>query len=105
MKNNIQISLELLNKIKKLIKKLHFSELNIKVFIFGSRVQGNPQERSDIDIGLEEINCKKIPATIKFDFQDELEKIPTLLSFDIVDFSTVSKKFKTEAMKNIYYLN
>jgi len=105
MENNFQISDEIIKKIKEIIKKMHFSEKNIKVFLFGSRIQNQSQERSDIDIGLENINQQKIPATFKFDFQDELEKIPTLLQFDIVDFSIVNDSFKKEAMKNIYYLN
>ena len=104
MLKNIQLSSNLLNQIKEIINKMDLSAKDIKVFIFGSRVQKNANKRSDIDIGMEKINQEKIPAKLKFDL-DYLEKIPTLLSFDIVDFFLVNKDFKKEVYKNIYYLN
>ena len=105
MLKKIQLSSDLLNKIKEIISKMDLSKKDIKVFIFGSRVQKKANQRSDIDIGMEKINQEKIPAKLKFDFLDYLEKIPTLLSFDIVDFSLVNQDFKKEVYKKIYYLN
>jgi len=105
MQNDIQLSADILKQIEAIVKKMNFSAKDIKIFLFGSRVNQNAAPRSDIDIGLKSITQKKIPVTLKFDFEDELEKIPTLLTFDVVDYSYVSKNFEKLSTENIYYLN
>ena len=74
-----------------------------KLFFFGSRVKGNNQKRSDIDVGI--IAEKKLPAEKKLKIQESLEQIPTLYKIDFVDFNNVASGFKKEAMKNIEYIN
>jgi len=73
-----------------------------KIFFFGSRVSGKNFPRSDIDIGIE--GPKEIPAEIKIKIEEEIENLPTLYKFDIVDFSEVSKDFKEVAKKEIEYV-
>ena len=73
-----------------------------KVFFFGSRIANKGTERSDIDIGIE--GPKEIPAEIKIKIEEEIENLPTLYKFDIVDFSEVSKDFKEVAKKEIEYV-
>ena len=88
------------SKLKKQLRKIFQNYLDLKeykIFFFGSRVKGDCFERADIDIGVE--GPKEIPAKIKFKIQEELEKIPILYKFDLVDFKRVSKKFKKEALK------
>ena len=74
-----------------------------RVFFFGSRVKEDNFEKSDIDIGIE--GSEKIPTKIKLSIEEEIEEIPTLYKFDIIDFKDVSENFKKEALKNVEYVN
>lgn len=94
-----------LKKLKKEILNIVEKYLDLKlykVFFFGSRVTGKSFPRSDIDIGI--LGPKPIPPEIKFQIEEELEKLPTLYKFDLVDFSQVPLRFKKEALKNIEYV-
>lgn len=73
-----------------------------KVFLFGSRIRGDNFERADIDLGIE--GPKEISPSIKLKIEEEIENMPTLYKIDVVDFKTVSDKFKKEALKNIEYV-
>lgn len=93
-------------KLKKEIKEItgkHLDPLSFKVFFFGSRVRGDNFPRADVDIGVE--GPKEIPAKIKGEIEEEIEKIPTLYKLDLVDFKTVSPDFKSEALKYIEPIN
>lgn len=74
-----------------------------KIFFFGSRVKGTNLEKSDIDVGI--LGQEQIPAEIKFQINEDLEKIPTFYKIDFVDFNTVPEFFKKEAMSNIEIFN
>ena len=94
-------------KLKKEILEIVGKYLDLekyKVFFFGSRVRGNNFPRADIDIGI--MGPLPIPVRIKFQIVEELEKIPTLYKFDLVDFSDpfVSEDFKSEVLKKIEYV-
>lgn len=65
----------------------------------GSRVKNDNSPRADIDIGIE--GPQKIPSEIKLSIEDEIEQIPTLYRFDIVDFKTIDDELKNEALKYI----
>jgi predicted nucleotidyltransferase len=73
-----------------------------RVFFFGSRSKGDNFPRSDIDIGI--LGPVPVSAIIKMEVEEELEKIPTLYKFDLIDFAVVSKKFKKEALKYVEYI-
>lgn len=73
-----------------------------RVFFFGSRVKGNNFSSADIDIGIE--GSREIPVEIKLAIQEQIDSLPTLYKFDIVDFKTASDKFKKEAFKNKEYV-
>ncbi|MBI2092197.1 MAG: nucleotidyltransferase domain-containing protein [Deltaproteobacteria bacterium] len=66
------------------------------VFLFGSYAAGEEIKNSDIDIG---ILCSKKPGLLA-EVEEELNSI-TLRKIDLVDFSSVSKKVKEEALKEI----
>lgn len=92
------------DKLKKEILEIISKYLDLKewrVFFFGSRVKGDNFPRADIDIGIE--GPKEIPAEIKLKIEEEIDELPTLYKFDIVDFKTVSKEFKKESLKYIEY--
>ena len=74
-----------------------------RVFFFGSRVQGTNSERSDIDIGVEGV--REVPAAAIIAIREELDNLPTLYTFDVVDFRKVSPGFREEALKDVEYVN
>lgn len=92
-------------KLKREIKEIvgKYLDLNkYKVFFFGSRVKGNNFNVSDIDIGI--AGPEKISSEVKMGIEEEMDELPTLYTFDIVDFSSVSEDFKEEALKTIEYV-
>ncbi len=92
-------------KLKKEIIAILAKYLDLReygVFFFGSRVKGNNFPSADIDIGIE--GPREIPAEIKLAIQEEMDNLPTLYKFDIVDFKNVSEKFKKEAFKHKEYV-
>ena len=102
---NMKIEFYSEKKLKKEILRIIGRYLDLKkykVFFFGSRVRGDNFPRADIDIGIE--GPKAIPAEVKLNIEEELEKLPTLYKFDLVDFSQVSKDFEKEVKKEIEYV-
>lgn len=83
----------------KAIVSRHLDLSKYKLFIFGSRVRGEGNERSDIDIGIE--GPEPLPIKAKFDIIDEIEALPYLYKMDVVDFAKVSDEFKQDALKSI----
>jgi len=89
-------------QIKEKIKEIVTRSLTVphyKVFLFGSRVTGEANNRSDFDIGI--LAEKEIPAAIKMDIDEELNKLPLLQKFEVVDFNQVSEDFKEFALQKI----
>jgi predicted nucleotidyltransferase len=74
-----------------------------RVFFFGSRVKRDNFPRSDIDIGIE--GPDEISAKTKLEIEEELDNLPTLYKFDLVDFKNVSLEFRREALKHVEYVN
>lgn len=80
-----------------------YPDLNrYKVFFFGSRVKGNNFPFADIDIGIE--GPQEIPVEIKLAIQEQIDDLPTLYKFDVIDFKIASDKFKKEALKHKEYV-
>lgn len=94
------MSYMLVNEIIKQVASIVANEIesSYRLFLFGSRAQGNYDERSDIDIGM--ISDKPIPAETWLTIQENIELIPTLLKIDIVDFNSVDEEFKKIALKH-----
>ena len=84
-------------KIAEIVKR----EMDVKhrLFLFGSRVEDAHHPRADIDIGIladQPIN----PVTLA-NIREEIDRIPTFLKIDFVDFSSVSLEFRQIAMQKI----
>jgi len=77
----------------------HLDLNQYRVFFFGSRVEGKGDERSDIDIGIE--GPKNIPLETIARIKEDLSNLPTLYSFDVVDFTQADDDFKEVAKKHI----
>lgn len=73
-----------------------------KVFVFGSQANKEELIQADIDVGFE--SKKEVPFKTYLIIKNELEELPTLFQFDLVDFSKVSKQFKKVAYQNIEML-
>ncbi|MFH1826747.1 MAG: nucleotidyltransferase domain-containing protein [bacterium] len=90
--NIAEIKKQIEEIVRETIKLPHF-----KVFLFGSRINGNADERSDVDIGIEAPT--ELPPELVLDLKERLEKLPTLLKFDVVDFKMVGDDFRRVAKK------
>jgi len=100
MNLNIMGLEEKINEIIRQVASIVATELkdNYRLFLFGSRAQGDYDEKSDVDIGIQ----SDIPISAKkwLTIQEKVEQIPTLLKIDIVDFNTVNEDFKKIALKH-----
>ncbi len=69
-----------------------------RLFLFGSRVKENHNERSDIDIGI----LAETPISTRqlMVIQQKIEQIPTLLKIDFLDFNSIDEEFKQTALKH-----
>ena len=81
----------------------HLDLKSHRVFLFGSRVSGKSDERSDIDVGIE--GKKALPPGVLSDIQDEVDELPVLYKIDMVDFAQVDEKFKKLAKEHIELVN
>ncbi len=73
-----------------------------RIFFFGSRVEKTNTPRSDIDLGIE--GPEEIPGDVRVKILEELEDLPTLYRFDLVDFKRVEAGFKKEALRSVEYV-
>ena len=90
------------NEMKKIVFR-YLDSRKDKVFIFGSRALGDNRKFSDVDLGI--ISKRKIPYMLISDLEEALEESDIPYKVEIVDFSTVSKRFKNLALKKIVSLN
>ncbi len=76
---------EILEKIIKICKKNQIKE----AILFGSRAKGTAHEKSDFDIAVS--GARDIEA-----LKEQIEEIPTLYSFDIVDLEECTNELLKE---------
>ena len=62
-----------------------------KIILFGSRARGDHQTKSDFDIA---IDCPEANFDDWIDLLQTTEKIPTLLSIQIIRYNTSSKELQ-----------
>jgi len=92
-------------KLKREILQIISQYLDVKkyqVFVFGSRVSGQGNERSDIDIGIE--GPRAIPIEIVGQIRESLKNLPTLYTIDVIDFKTASDDFQKVAKQHLELL-
>jgi len=88
------------NKYLTKLKKLTLTVLKgqpVKIILFGSRGRRDNHKRSDVDIGLlpkGKLNKRKILL-----LKEKIEDLNIPYKVELVDFSMVSRDFKTQAMK------
>ncbi|MGN0468309.1 MAG: HI0074 family nucleotidyltransferase substrate-binding subunit [Acutalibacteraceae bacterium] len=82
-----------MEKIYRLIAELGKKYNADRIVLFGSRARGDNRKRSDIDIAV-----FKMPNENQVQFAQEVNRLPTLLNFDIV---FISEKTSELLLKNI----
>ena len=85
-----------------LAKKIVLEELkgsDCNVFLFGSRATKENHRFSDMDIGI--MPGKNFDEKILYGLSEKLKESIIPFKVDIVNFSTVSEKFKDEALKDV----
>ena len=90
-----------MNKYVELVKKItlkNLSNINVEVFLFGSRANRSELDKSDIDIGI--LGNKKVSNKIVNKLYEELEESIVPYHIDIIDFFNVDKNFKRLATQN-----
>jgi len=86
-------------KILRKILQSHIPDKSYRAFIFGSRAKGTNRKFSDVDLGI--IGPKPLSSRVFVTIQDEFEKSDLPYKVDFVDFSSVSDKFRKQALSNI----
>ena len=90
-----------MNKYLKIAKEItlqHFNDVNMEIFLFGSRAEGTELEKSDIDIGL--LDKKKVSSKIINKLHEKFEESLIPYHVDIIDFFDVDNEFKEIALNN-----
>lgn len=87
-----------LNRVREVVRG-HLQDPLYRVFLFGSRASGRARERSDWDIGI--LGPEDVPGYLLAKIHDDLDELPTLHRFDVVDLHCVSEEFRREALKEI----
>lgn len=76
---------EILEEVVKICRKNQVSE----VILFGSRAKGTAHEKSDFDLAVSGVDDLE-------ELREQIEEIPTLYSFDVVDLDTCTNRLLKE---------
>ncbi len=79
---------QILRAIKEIVRKYL---PKAKIYLYGSRAKGTHSRVSDYDIAID--NGEKIDVAILQKIIFELEDLPTLRTFDVIDLNNISKDF------------
>ena len=83
------------------IKETILAEIpNVEIYIFGSRVQGNALEYSDVDIALKDDEKISIESILKLRIKFENSTFP--YKVDIVDLKNLKDEFRGIIEKDLY---
>lgn len=86
-------------EIKQIVFK-HLSPKEYKIFVYGSRATGRARQWSDWDIGI--MGGHPVDSTALMNAEEELEEsLDIPYNVDIVDFSTVSQRFRDLALAKV----
>lgn len=67
------------------------------IILYGSRAKGNETAASDYDIAIKSEN--KIPASLIFSIEEEIDKLSTLKAIEIVDYHKLDRDFQSIVLK------
>ncbi len=75
----------------------HLDPRRHRAWIIGSEATGHALPGSDVDLALEGPTPIDLGALARL--RDELERLPSLRSFDLVDLRRVTERFANEALQ------
>jgi predicted nucleotidyltransferase len=78
------------------IVRRHLPTAQYRAFLFGSRARGTAASNADWDIGID--GPEELPGHVLQRIHADLDDLPTLHRFDVVDMNTVSDSFRNAAM-------
>ncbi|MEK7784099.1 MAG: nucleotidyltransferase domain-containing protein, partial [Chloroflexota bacterium] len=84
-----------LKEVSRILKQLLPAQYG--AVLFGSRATGRARPGSDWDIGL--IGPEPLGGAVIETIREELDELPTLHSFDVVDLRTVPDTFRQKALR------
>lgn len=79
------------------IVRRHLPSAAYRAFLFGSRARGTAAPTADWDIGID--GPDELPGHVIQRILADLEDLPTLHRFDVVDMQTVPDSFRHSAMQ------
>jgi predicted nucleotidyltransferase len=84
-----------LDAVREIVRR-HLPSPAYHAVLFGSRTRAVARPASDWDIGI--TGPAPLRGAIVQRIRDELESLPTLHTFDVVDLGTVPESFRREAL-------
>ncbi len=85
----------------KIIKVIEIFFPAAKIYLFGSRVTGNFNERSDIDIAIDA--GEPMPMHVRGQINSMIDALSILQKVDIVDFQRAPQSLKDNILKGILW--
>ena len=76
----------------------HFSAPPCRVFLFGSCARGDARPGSDWDIGV--WSDEPVPGHVLAAAREDLDALPSLHTYEIVDFAHVEPEFRRCALRH-----
>jgi hypothetical protein len=80
------------------IVKQHLPSGAYRAYLFGSRATGHARSTSDWDIGI--LGPQRLRGALLQAIRDDLDALPTLHSFDVVDLADVPEDFRDRALSD-----
>ena len=77
--------------IVKVILKTHVPECEVRVF--GSRINGNAKNYSDLDLAI--VGTEKLPAKVLMELKEAFEESVIPFRVDILDWNGITDSFKS----------
>ncbi|MBI4242687.1 MAG: nucleotidyltransferase domain-containing protein [Planctomycetes bacterium] len=71
---------------------------SVEIYLFGSWANQTSYNESDIDIAVD--TGKPIPTLSMYKIKEEIDDLPTLRSFDIVDLNSIAADFRENILSN-----
>ncbi len=81
--------------------------LDIEVWAYGSRVNGDAHEGSDLDLVIRTANLEKLPIEIYLDLKEKIQESNIPIVVELFDWARLPKNFHTniEAQHEVLYTN
>jgi len=79
------------------IVRRHLPSTEYRAFLFGSRARQAAAANADWDIGI--LGPDELPGHTLQRIHADLDELPTLHRFDVVDMASVSEEFRHQAMQ------